>query len=70
MEEHQPGITELRINVKAAIAAANAFAKRLEVVETELRKTQELAAHTSQALDEQTKQMNVLKAKLYENGIR
>lgn len=67
---NEPGLTELRINVKASIAAANAFAKRLEVVEAELQVQKDHAAQASQDLIEQTKQLNFLKAKLYENGIR
>lgn len=67
---NEPGITELRINVKAAINGINTLAKRLEAADQKVQEITTSLGQVQTVADEQTIKINSLAAKLYEAGIR
>ncbi len=69
-EEYQLGITELRINSKAAISAINSLAKRLEEADKKIVLHESSISNMQETIDQQVIKMNELLAKMYESGIR
>ena len=68
--DYQPGITELRINAKAAISGINALAKRIEETEKKNSLHEAAISNLQGIINTQTEKVNTLLAKMYESGIR
>ncbi len=68
--DYQPGITELRINAKAAISGINSLAKRIEEAEKKNTLHEAAISNLQGTVDLQTEKINTLLAKMYESGIR
>ena len=70
MDFEVAGITELRINAKAAITGINQLAKRLEQADVKIAQHNAAISNMQQIIDKQTEKMNIMLAKLYEAGVR
>ena len=69
-KEHVPGLTELRINVKGFIAMADKISKDTTVMIQKVDGIEKQNSILTAENIEIKQQLQILQAKLYENGIR
>lgn len=70
MDFEVAGMTELRMNAKAAIDGINQLAKRIEQTDIKVEQHEKVISDLIQKVEDLNHKNNVLNAKLYEAGVR
>lgn len=70
MDFEVAGMTELRMNAKAAITGINQLAKRIEEADKKIAQHEGIIADLIQKVEDLNTKNHVMNAKLYEAGVR
>lgn len=69
-EEYKPGLTELRLNAKSNLTNLGEVFRRVEVLKAAFDKLADQVHICNEQATRNEEEIRLLKAKLYENGIR